>query len=143
MAKMRFEAKDRPYVKLECLRLLATLRLTPAKTRLISGFVDSYLRLNQQEQAVVHEAICQVEPEARGSLMEIVTSWKEEGLQQGLQQEAAVLVSRILNRKLGGLPKSTETRLRSMSKEQLEELGVALLEFNTLKDLNSWLKARS
>jgi hypothetical protein len=38
--------EDRPRVKLECLRLLATLRLNPARMRLISGFVDTYLRLN-------------------------------------------------------------------------------------------------
>ncbi|MDQ2687409.1 MAG: Rpn family recombination-promoting nuclease/putative transposase, partial [Armatimonadota bacterium] len=42
MAKMRIAPADRPRVKLECLRLLATLRLDPARTQLISGFVDSY-----------------------------------------------------------------------------------------------------
>jgi len=52
MAKMRIETNDRPKVKAECLRLLATLRLDPARTRLISGFVDTYLRLNTQEEQV-------------------------------------------------------------------------------------------
>jgi hypothetical protein len=45
-------------VKAECLRLLATLRLDPARTRLISGFVDTYLRLNGQEMQVFDEEIC-------------------------------------------------------------------------------------
>ncbi len=44
--------KDRPKVKVECLRLLATLQLDPARTFLISGFVDTYLRLNQSEEQV-------------------------------------------------------------------------------------------
>jgi hypothetical protein len=43
MAKMKIAARDRPRVKLECLRLLTTLRLDPARMRLISGFVDTRL----------------------------------------------------------------------------------------------------
>ena len=36
---------DRPRVKLAYLRMLAKLQLDPARRELISGFVDSYLRL--------------------------------------------------------------------------------------------------
>ena len=43
MSKMSIEKKDRPKVKAECLRLLVTLKLNPAKSRLISQFVDTYL----------------------------------------------------------------------------------------------------
>src|SRR4051794_20192939 len=50
MAKMGFEPRERVQVKLECLRMLATFRLSPAKQRLISGFVDTYLRLNKKEE---------------------------------------------------------------------------------------------
>jgi hypothetical protein len=42
MAKMNIADKDRPHVKLECLRLLTTLRLDPARMQLVSGFVDTY-----------------------------------------------------------------------------------------------------
>jgi hypothetical protein len=47
MSKMRIAPADRPKVKAECLRMLATLRLNPARTRLISQFVDTYLRLTE------------------------------------------------------------------------------------------------
>jgi len=50
MAKMQIQPQDRPTVKLECLRLLTTLRLEPARMQLISGFIDTYLRLNAQEE---------------------------------------------------------------------------------------------
>ena len=46
MARMKIARRERPLVKLECLRLLATLRLNPAKMQLISGFVDTYCRLS-------------------------------------------------------------------------------------------------
>ena len=47
MAKMKLADRDRPKVKAECLRLMVTLRLDRARMRLIAGFVDTYLRLNQ------------------------------------------------------------------------------------------------
>ncbi|MCW3100627.1 MAG: hypothetical protein JWL77_6245 [Chthonomonadaceae bacterium] len=49
MTKMRIAPKDRPKVKLECLRLLATLKLDPARSRFIGGFVDTYLNLTAAE----------------------------------------------------------------------------------------------
>lgn len=39
-------------MKAECLRLLATLKLSPARMQLISGFVDTYLRLYDTEKQV-------------------------------------------------------------------------------------------
>jgi hypothetical protein len=41
MAKMKIALNDRPKVKAQCLRLLATLRLNPARMQLIFGFVES------------------------------------------------------------------------------------------------------
>ena len=59
MSRMRIAPEERWRVKLECLRLLATLRLNPAKMRLISGFIDTYLRLSASENmlmlSVCHE----------------------------------------------------------------------------------------
>jgi hypothetical protein len=45
MAKMQMQPTERPLVKLACLALLAKLQLDPAREALISGFVDTYLRL--------------------------------------------------------------------------------------------------
>ncbi|MEO1802753.1 MAG: Rpn family recombination-promoting nuclease/putative transposase, partial [Cyanobacteria bacterium J06629_2] len=50
MAKMKIDQRDRPKVKAECLRLMVTLKLDPARMYLISGFVDTYLDLNSQEE---------------------------------------------------------------------------------------------
>ncbi len=43
MAKMRIAVTDRPRVKLECLRMLASLKLDPARSMFVSAFVDVYL----------------------------------------------------------------------------------------------------
>ena len=52
MSKMRIAPEERPKVKLECLRLLATLRLDSARIKMISGFVDIYLRLTAAENKI-------------------------------------------------------------------------------------------
>ena len=52
MAKMKIPKSDRPIVKAQCLRLLVSLKLNPAKMQLISSFIDSYLRLNQPEEQI-------------------------------------------------------------------------------------------
>lgn len=49
MAKMNIAVSERLQVKAECLRLLTTLRLDPARMQLISGFVDTYLQLRSVE----------------------------------------------------------------------------------------------
>lgn len=77
---MRTAPEDRPKVKAECLRLLATLRLDPARTKLISGFVDTYLKLNAVERQVFQAEIGRIETTNQEEVMEIVTrvGWKKE-----------------------------------------------------------------
>ena len=56
MTKMHIKKKDRPKVKAECLRLLVTLKLDPAKTQLISKFVDTYLNFEGVEEEQIGRA---------------------------------------------------------------------------------------
>ncbi len=86
MSKMQMAVSERPKVKAECLRLLATLRLDPARTKLISGFVDTYLHLNQLEEEAFQTELGKLEPSEREGVMEIVTSWMEQGIERGIEQ---------------------------------------------------------
>ncbi len=139
MAKMRIASVDRPKVKAQCLRLLATLRLDPARTRLISGFVDTYLRLSQQEQQVFQEEIGKLEETEQEDVMEIVTSWMEQGMERGAKQEAQSIILRQLTRRVGELPDPVRSQIDALSITQLESLGEALLDFSNLSDLAAWL----
>jgi Domain of unknown function (DUF3471) len=47
MSKMRMKREERRQVKLECLRLMLTMKLNPAKMQMIAGFVNTYLRLSE------------------------------------------------------------------------------------------------
>ena len=66
MAKMKMAPKDRPRVKLECLRLLVTLQLNPAKARLIGGFLETYLKLTPDELQRYGSEFAKLEPERTG-----------------------------------------------------------------------------
>ena len=78
--------KEGARVKLACLRMLAKLQLDPARRELISGFVDSYLRLTMEEEQQFGAELQELHPQERESVMEIVTSWMERGLEQGRQE---------------------------------------------------------
>jgi len=119
MSKMQIAPDDRPKVKAECLRILATLRIDPARTRLISGFVDTYLRLNQQEEQVFQAEIDKLEETMQEGVMEIVTSWAE----QGAEREARSLVLRLLTRRVGDVPQRMRLQIDTLSITQLESLG--------------------
>jgi Domain of unknown function (DUF4351) len=71
-------------------------------------------------------------------VMEIVTSWMDLGINQGIEREIA-LVLRLVNRRLGGLNPTLEAQIRDLSIEQVEDLGEALLDFQTEADLVNWL----
>ena len=143
MAKMRIAPGDRPKVKAECLRLLTTLRLDPTRTRLIFGFVDTYLRLNLQEQTVFQEELGKLEEREREGIMQITTSWMEQGIEQGVQIEAKSLIFRLLNRRVGELPGQVRSHIETLPLAQLEALAEALLDFSGLSDLEAWLAQES
>jgi Domain of unknown function (DUF4351) len=66
----------------------------------------------------------------------------EKGLEQGMIQGERSLILRQLTRRIGTLAPTIETRIRSLSLTQLEELGEALLDFSQPSDLEGWLKSQ-
>jgi predicted transposase/invertase (TIGR01784 family) len=141
MAKMQIAPQDRPKVKAECLRLLTTLRLDPARTQLISGFVDTYLRLNAEEEQVFQAEIGRLEETTREGVMQIVTSWTQQGIEQGVEQGERAIVLRQLMRRFVELPDSLRSQVEALPLAQVEALGDALLDFQAVADLAAWLQA--
>lgn len=141
MAKMNIAPAERRQVKLECLRLMATLKLDPARMQLISGFVDTYLKLNRQEQELLCADIAAIEPKEQEEIMQILNSWVEEGVEIGKQQATLSLVMRLLPRKVGEITPEIEERIKKLPFTKLEYLAVALLDFGNVNDLEVWLKA--
>ena len=62
----------------------------------------------------------------------------EEGLEAGRQRESLALVQRQLRRRLGDLPEVWRDRLATLDLSPLEELAEALLDIQSLADLQDW-----
>jgi predicted transposase/invertase (TIGR01784 family) len=65
----------------------------------------------------------------------------EQGLERGLQQGESDLVLRQLQRRCGLLEVDRQALVRSLTINQLESLGDALLDFNGMADLEVWFEA--
>jgi hypothetical protein len=139
MAKMNIAPKDRPKVKSECMRILMSLKLDPARTRLIGVFIDTYLKLNAEEMKEFHREMGDWPKEERNEAMELMTSWEEKGMERGLQKGKEELLSLMIEQRFSTLPAAITAGLDRLTSEQLNELGKALLGFNSLADLEEWL----
>lgn len=122
--------------------MLVTLKLDPARMQLISGFVDSYLRLNESEENIFRTELERVGLVQEEEVMEIVTSWMEKGIEQGIEREKN-LVIRQLKRRVGNISDEVEAQIRSLDIDTVEALGEALLDFETEGDFNNWLDDRT
>ena len=146
MAKMKIAHEDRPIVKAECLRLLVTLKLDPAKMSLVSGFVDTYLRLNPAQLQVFNTQLDKMDVAEKQQIMslcslsvQLTTSWKEEGIALGITQGQCSTILRQLNRKLGQIDDGLQGRIQLMPRKQLDSLAEDLLDFQSTNDLKQWL----
>jgi predicted transposase YdaD len=119
MAKMAIEVKDRPKVKAECLRLLVTLKLDPAKTELISQFVDTYLWLNAQEEATFQAEIDTMDVGQKEEIMQVTTSWEEKGIVKGKDEERQTIALNLLRQ---GLAIEAIAQATGLTIAQLQQL---------------------
>lgn len=68
---------------------------------------------------------------------------KVEGKVEGRVEEGRSLILRLLNRRLGTLPAALSARIHELPLDRIETLGEALLDFQVINDLESWLREHS
>ena len=61
------------------------------------------------------------------------------GLLEGRKDEALSLLTRLLIRRIGSIALETREQIQTLSVEELEDLGEALLDFSSASDLTNWL----
>ena len=83
--------------------------------------------------------------------MELMTSWKLEGIEigrvegrmEGRFEEAQRLALKLLRRRIGNVSEFQETQIRRLNLDMLEDLTDALLDFTLPDDLDAWLKEKT
>jgi Domain of unknown function (DUF4351) len=107
--------------------MIVNLKLDKARTFLISGFIDSYLRLNPIEEQQFLVEVDKIRlPKEREDVMEVTTSWMEKG------QESAT-------QKIGNLAPELLARVNGLELDRVEVLAEDLLDFTSVGDLEQWL----
>ncbi len=110
--------------------------------QLISGFIDTYLRLNKIEEEEFQVEIGTLIKEEKEEVMQIVTSWMEKGIETGIEtgiEREKKLIIRQINKKIGQIDRELETEIRSLNIDVIEALGEAIFDLNTVEDLQNWL----
>ena len=129
--------------------MMVGLQLDDARSEMITGFVDSYLRLNAAQEKIFEAELDKlIPPEAKEKIMEVLTSHekrgiakgKREGLVEGKREGEADIVIRLLSRKVGQLPDELEARIRKLSNVKVESLADNLFDLSSLADLETWLE---
>ncbi len=158
-AKMKMDPAERRKVKFECLRLLWTMKLTPARMEMIAGFVNAYLVLAAGDEKWVEEQMAAAAPESTEKKFLFWTSWHdkgydeglEKGLEQGLQKgfERAVeagkertlrVLERNYRRRFGSaLPTGLHAAAARLELDPLDTLSDAVLDFAAPADVDDWL----
>ncbi len=158
-AKMEMKPAERRRVKFECLRLLWTMKLDPARTRLIAGFINTYLRLPAADNSWVEEKMAAVAPESEGKKVLFWTDWHdqgfdqglERGLEQGIEKEHGESKQRLLRtlernyrrRFASEPPAGLREAAAKLDLDSLDSLNDALLDFIGPDDATTWLAGRS
>lgn len=71
--------------------------------------------------------------------MEWITPWHTVGMLEGRMEEAVTLLLQMFKRRFGSIGEDIEPKLRTLSLPQIEELGVAFVDFKEVDELTRWL----
>ncbi|BAZ08289.1 hypothetical protein NIES4071_00940 [Calothrix sp. NIES-4071] len=131
----RSDRTARKQQKLALVQQLYSTGYTEQQVIDLFAFLDWMLTLPPNLEAEFKLEVEQLEDRQS---MKYVTSIERSGIEKGKKE----LVTRLLNRRLGNIDDQKLSVISSLSVEQLDELGEALLDFTSVADLTAWLEQR-
>lgn len=137
----RSSPEQRKIWKFSLIRRLYDLGLGEQDIRNLYRFIDWVMILPKALENQFWEEFKQFEQERT---MRYVTTGErigyERGKQEGKLEGEQQLILRLLQKRLGELSPQLQERIQSLSLNQLETLGEALLDFTAMEDLLHWLQ---
>ncbi|ASN04219.1 RpnC/YadD family protein [Virgibacillus necropolis] len=113
LSKMGYTEEERIQVRKEFLRMMTKMEFNPAKTRLIFGFFEQYLKLNEQEEEKLMEEIKQVDES--DEILKLPISWEE----RAKEKERRKIASEMLKE---GLPIEVIVKVTHLDEEEIEAI---------------------
>ena len=123
---------------------IAELKSLPAAT----SFKDNVLELLSNVFAILNarqdldsedrELIMQLSPLYLERIQDATNQGMERGIERGIEREISFVI-RLLNCRFGQITPDVEQQVRSLTVDRIEDLGEALLDFQTEADLTNWI----
>jgi predicted transposase/invertase (TIGR01784 family) len=153
-----WEQDSAPFLANSGLLPLATLTRTDSPQALLAQVAEQVDRISEREQRQNIAGCAEIlaglrfekdlirqffrEEIMRESVIyqDILQQGLQQGRKEGRQEGEVALITRLLTRRLGEVDSSLIEQIRGLSIEQLEELGVALLDFSKVADLVAWFE---
>lgn len=118
MSKMGYNEKEKVQIKLEFLRMITKMQLDIAKITLLTGFFETYLKLNIEEERQLEKAINQLNPKEAEKMLELTTSWHEKGREEGIMIGMEKGMEKGIEK---GIEKGELKKAREMAKELIKD----------------------
>lgn len=121
LSKMGYKEEEKVQVKMEFLKMIARMEINPAEQRLIYGFFETYLKLNDEEEEKLMEDIKQLDDADK--VLEIPISYEEKGKEAGKKEgikEGIKEVALEMLRK--GFAIDAISEVTHLTKEEIESL---------------------
>lgn len=107
--------------------------LSRQEVEVMLGFTTSELKKSRFYQEITAEALAEGRQEGRQE------GWQE-GRQEGRQEGEQLLVVRQLSQRFGELTPGQVAQIKALSLDVLEELALAIFDFQTIEDIGAWLE---
>ncbi|HHW44627.1 transposase [Desulfofundulus thermobenzoicus] len=143
LSKMGFQPEEKVKVKVEFMRMLARMKLDPARMELLAGFFETYLKLNREEEEQYNRELGRLDSKEVDVIMQITTSWHEKGRAEGRAEgrvEGKVeakreVICKYLVRKFGDKSSDMQQKVQQITNlEVLDYILEELFAANTLEE---------
>ena len=128
---------EREQWKWTLIRGLYERGLTKEKIVKLFKIIDKMMSLPKELQRGLVAKIKHLEEENQ---MPFISPTEELAMERGELKGEQQLILRLLNRRFGEIESSFIDTIRTLTIDQLELLGEALLDFSTVTDLEQWLQ---
>src|SRR5690625_938597 len=125
LSKVGFAKEERVQIKLEFLKMLVRLKVNPAEQRLLYGFFETYLKLNEEEEEELMREVKDLSDAKE--ILEIPISYEEkgkkigrmEGIKKGRQEEKVNVAIGLLAE---GISKEVIMKITKLSMDEINKL---------------------
>ncbi len=137
MSKMCYTKEEKVQVKIEFVRMLARMRLDPARISFLINFFEYYLKLNEHEEELFRREMGKLDKGEAAVIMQVAT-WEEELQIKAEVKHARKTINRLLDSKFGNTPIGIQEKIG-----QIDDLTILDEVLERLFTADSLEKARA